>query len=172
MLRDLRSKVRNIFDSSENSEHWYNAGLAAKYKGELTESLRCNQKAVELDPRNEAAWWNLGIAATALRNWPEARRAWRGFGIDVPPGDNEMRDAGQTACVRLNPSADGEVVWGERIDPARNGDFERAGACLWAPVSRHCAARRGSEWDQEIRRRRSRCIRRARAVGGFELRYL
>jgi hypothetical protein len=40
----------------------------------------------------------LGIAATALHDWPEAAA---------------------TACVRLNPQSSGEVVWGERLDPAR-----------------------------------------------------
>src|SRR5690242_11621848 len=56
---------------------WYNRGLQAKYQGEWQESLRCNQKAVQLDSTDQDAWWNLGIAATALRDWGEAARAWR-----------------------------------------------------------------------------------------------
>lgn len=44
---------------------WYNRGLDAKYLGRWEESLQSNWKAVLLDPTDEAAWWNLGIAATA-----------------------------------------------------------------------------------------------------------
>jgi hypothetical protein len=98
---------------------WYNLGLSSKYAGMWEESLRFNQRASALNPKDEAAWWNLGIAATALRNWPEARRAWRGFGIDIPDSAGEVEMPVVTACVRLDPNRSGEVVWGDRIDPAR-----------------------------------------------------
>jgi hypothetical protein len=97
----------------------YNLGLSSKYAGRWEESLHFNQRAAALDPKDEAAWWNLGIAATALHDWPEARRAWRGFGINIPDGDGEVEMPVVTACVRLNPNGSGEVVWGDRIDPAR-----------------------------------------------------
>jgi tetratricopeptide (TPR) repeat protein len=98
---------------------WYNLGLHTKNTGRWSESLRFNQRALELDPTDEAAWWNLGIAATALRNWSEARRAWKGCGIELDDGIGEVRMPAVTACVRLDPSASGEVVWGQRLDPAR-----------------------------------------------------
>jgi hypothetical protein len=98
---------------------WYNLGLTAKYEGRWQDSLRFNQRCAALDPEDEAAWWNLGIAATALHNWPEARRAWRGFGIDIPDGAGEVQMPVVSACVRLDPDRAGEVVWGDRIDPAR-----------------------------------------------------
>lgn len=44
----------------------YNLGLIRKYRGEWAESLDFNRRAVELDPDDEAANWNLAIAATAL----------------------------------------------------------------------------------------------------------
>jgi len=81
--------------------------------------MRFNQHALELDPSDEAAWWNLGIAATALRNWTEARRAWKGCGIELEDRTGEVRMPAVTACVRLDPSSSGEVVWGQRLDPAR-----------------------------------------------------
>src|SRR5262249_22308933 len=62
---------------------WYNLGLVHKRQRNWPKTLRCNLRATELDPTNEAAWWNLGIAATALGRWRIARSAWRGFGIDV-----------------------------------------------------------------------------------------
>ena len=102
-----------------NQPAWFNLGLVYKRLHRWPESLRCNQRAAELDPKDEAAWWNMGIAATALRDWRAARAAWRGFGLKVPDGDGPIvADYGIT-CVRLNPDGSGEVVWCDRVDPAR-----------------------------------------------------
>ncbi|MFN7925712.1 MAG: tetratricopeptide repeat protein [Bryobacteraceae bacterium] len=97
----------------------YNLGLEAKHLCNWEESLRCNIRATELNDQDEGAWWNLGIAATALHDWATARKAWRWFGVDIPDGDGEWAGQAEPACVRLNPERDGEVVWGERLDPAR-----------------------------------------------------
>jgi hypothetical protein len=78
-----------------------------------------HKRATDLDSHKEAAWWNLGIAASALRDWPEARRAWMAYGIDLADGPGEVSMPPITGCVRLNPKDAGEVVWGDRIDPAR-----------------------------------------------------
>lgn len=104
---------------SSRSVPWYNLGLDYKNTRQWQESLRCNQRAAELNPKDEAAWWNLGIAATALKNWPEARRAWRAYGITLDSDDGEVLMPQVGACVRLNPKSNGEVVWGLRLDPAR-----------------------------------------------------
>ena len=101
------------------SAPWFNLGLLAKHAHRWEDSMRFNQRAVELNSNSQAAWWNLGVAATALRDWEEARRAWAGFGIEVPGTSGEVRLDPQDACVRLNPGTDGEVVWGTRLDPAR-----------------------------------------------------
>jgi hypothetical protein len=101
------------------STPWYNQGLVEKYAGRWKESQAFNLQATALDRGNQGAWWNLGIAATALHDWQEARRAWRGFGVDIPDGTGEVTIMPSVACVRLNPRESGEVVWGERIDPAR-----------------------------------------------------
>lgn len=109
----LKSKKQRAIDE-------YNLALEAKYKADWQRSLEHGQRAAELNPKDEATWWNLGIAATALRDWPEARRAWRQYGIeDLGSGDGEILWDSVTACVRLNPEKSGEVVWGTRIDPAR-----------------------------------------------------
>src|SRR5688500_30458 len=65
----------------------YNVGLIYKYRREWKESLRYNRLAAELRPDDEATNWNLGIAATALREWRVAREAWRRAGIKVEEGD-------------------------------------------------------------------------------------
>lgn len=97
----------------------YNKGLKAKYAGDWHESLVHNQLADKLRSGDEATLWNLGIAATALRNWDEARRAWRSCGIQVNDGPGEVLMPQMDGCVRLNPKVSGEVVWGTRIDPVR-----------------------------------------------------
>jgi tetratricopeptide (TPR) repeat protein len=99
---------------------WYNLGLVFKRQRLWRESLECNRNAAERNPADQAAWWNLGIAATAVGDWPEARRAWTGFGLELPPGEGEilMTNLGPTP-IRLDPSGAGEVVWCTRIDPAR-----------------------------------------------------
>jgi hypothetical protein len=100
---------------------WFNMGLIYKWRHEWTEALACNERAASLSEggEGEPAWWNLAIAATALRRWDVARNAWRRFGIVVPDGDDEIQMPLGMAPVRLRPQDHGEVVWGLRIDPAR-----------------------------------------------------
>lgn len=98
---------------------WFNLGLLHKRRRAWADSLRFNRTATELDPEDEAAWWNLGIAATALSDWETARAAWMGFGIDIPEGEGPVHmDLGMVP-IRLDPESRGEVVWCQRIDPAR-----------------------------------------------------
>ena len=61
----------------ELKEAWFDLGLIAKWEGRWEMALECNLRAAELEgPRSgEPAWWNLGIAATALSDWDVARRA-------------------------------------------------------------------------------------------------
>jgi tetratricopeptide (TPR) repeat protein len=101
---------------------WYNLGLLRKEQRNWRESLRCNQKAVALDQSEREAWWNLGIAATALGDWAEARRAWKGFGIEIPEGEGPIEMEIGLAPIRIHtygPYEESEVVWCRRIDPAR-----------------------------------------------------
>lgn len=97
----------------------YNLGLLCKYQGRWRDSLIFNKRATSLAPDDEAAWWNLGIAATALSEWSEARAAWAACGMTVPTGDGPPDFAFGSTPVRLDPAGDAEVVWANRIDPAR-----------------------------------------------------
>lgn len=105
-------------DPSRPQTH-YNIGLIYKYRGGWRESFEHNRRSVALDESNEAANWNLAIAATALRDWVTAREVWHrlGFGIDL--GDTPIEDDFGITPVRLNPDDNAEVVWGQRIDPVR-----------------------------------------------------
>jgi TPR repeat len=99
---------------------WFNMGLVHKRRRQWDEAMACNQRAASLGgEQGDPAWWNLGIAATALRRWDVARPAWQRFGVPVPDGDGEVRTNFGPAPVRLDPERNGEVVWGQRIDPAR-----------------------------------------------------
>ena len=97
----------------------YNLGLLYKYQSRWRESLEFNQRAAAIDGDHKAAWWNLGIAATALSEWTEARRAWVHCGMTVPSGDGPPDFNFGSTPVRLDPNGDAEVVWAHRIDPAR-----------------------------------------------------
>ena len=97
----------------------FNLGLLYKYSGDWKRSLECNQRATELDPDDQGGWWNLGIAATALGRWDVARSAWQRAGLRVPDGDGPPDFPCGRTPIRLNPDADGEVVWSDRLDPAR-----------------------------------------------------
>jgi tetratricopeptide (TPR) repeat protein len=82
----IRYYEKAIRHAPQWSVPWYNLGLVYKYERQWQESFRCNAEAVELDPSDEAAIWNMGVAATALGWWPEARSAWRQFGIRISEG--------------------------------------------------------------------------------------
>jgi hypothetical protein len=103
----------------QKSESFYNIGLIYKYRGDWLASFEWNLRANQLEPSDEAARWNLAIAATALRDWKTARQAWldQGISLDGDAGPIEM-DFGATP-VRLNADSNGEVVWATRIDPVR-----------------------------------------------------
>lgn len=97
----------------------YNMGLIYKYRGDWQKSLEFNSRAYELSPSDEASRWNLAIAATALRRWSVARKAWRDNGLELADVNEPITmELGQTP-VRLNSKDAGEVVWGKRIDPVR-----------------------------------------------------
>ncbi|MFK7800210.1 MAG: tetratricopeptide repeat protein [Anaerolineae bacterium] len=101
------------------SSPWYNLGLVYKRQKNWQQSFECNLKATQLDSRDEAAWWNLGIASTALMKWDTARHAWSNFGVKLPEGDGPLEMNLGPTPIRLNPDTSGEVVWCQRIDPAR-----------------------------------------------------
>jgi ribosomal protein S27AE len=129
-------------------EAWFDLGLVHKWSGEWEEAFDCNLRAAELigERRDEPAWWNLGIAATALHRWDVARRAWRNYGVDIPDGVGPIEADLGHGPVRLNPDGDAEVVWGQRIDPARmrltSIPFPASGH-RWADVVLHDGAPNG-----------------------------
>ena len=105
-------------DPQDASLH-YMAGLAAKYLGCWRESLAANLAALQLESDSEGARWNAAIAATALGDWVAARAQWQALGIPIPGDAGPIEARFGPAALRLNPAAQGEVVFGSRIDPVR-----------------------------------------------------
>jgi tetratricopeptide (TPR) repeat protein len=96
-----------------------NIGLIYKYRGAWKESFRFNKRAHELAPDDEAAAWNLAIAATAVRDWVTARTVWNSLGLPIDLGTVPISEDFGLTPIRLKPTDDGEVVWARRIDPVR-----------------------------------------------------
>ncbi len=119
----LKEAVRLYREAAALDRRWaaplYNLGLLFKRQRDWKRSLLYNHRATSRNPEDKAAWWNLGIAATALGDWEAARAAWRGFGVKVPDGEGPLHFPCGVAPIRLNPAGSAEVVWAQRIDPAR-----------------------------------------------------
>ena len=100
---------------------WFNLGLVHKLRREWREALRCSRQAGGLvnSDENEAAWWNAGIAATALQDWASAREAWSKYGLPIPLGEGEISMDFGFSPIRIRSNNHVEVVWCRRIDPAR-----------------------------------------------------
>lgn len=118
---------------------WFEAGMYSKARADWSESAARNARAVQLfdagddqafEGENPAAW-NLGIAATALADWPTARRAWTAYGVDgLGEGEGPIDVDLGTVPIRLNPDrpslahqvspdlGDTAVVWCWRRSPA------------------------------------------------------
>lgn len=129
---------------------WYNIGLVHKWRRHWRASADANLRAAELlaEPQ-QPAWWNLGIAATAVGDWALARRAWAGFGLELPGVDGPIDGDFGIGAVRLQPA--GEVVWGRRLDPCRmrilNVPLPDSGH-RWSDVVLHDGEPRGRRrWD-------------------------
>lgn len=97
----------------------YNLGLVHKFEKRWQESLEANMVAHRLAPEDDAAYWNLAIAAGALGRWDQARVAFAAIGMKVPdtPGPWDFQLG--LVPIRLNPQGDAEVVWCHRLDPVR-----------------------------------------------------
>lgn len=99
----------------------YNLGLIYKYRCDWEKSFYHNTRALELDPENQGAKWNLGIAATMLKQWKVARTCWNAFGTNYEIIDEDTASAGNIgeASIRLDPNGEAETVWATRVCPAR-----------------------------------------------------
>lgn len=101
---------------------WFNRGLVFKYAGDWAASLEANEQALRRDPAHQGAIWNVGIAATALGRWDVARAMWQRYGIQLKPAESTESECAfgpYTTPIRVSLKGAPEVVWTDRIDPAR-----------------------------------------------------
>lgn len=104
----------------EDADYHYMRGLVHKYMRDWRGSLHHNQRSQALrDEPDDATLWNAGIAATALGDWAEARRAWAACGINVPEGEGPIDGDFGICSIRLNAWDEGETVYAHRIDVVR-----------------------------------------------------
>lgn len=98
---------------------WFNLGVIYKWRARWPDARRCIERTLELETGNrEGALWNRGIVATALGDWEVARKAWRSYGIKIPDGTGPIDGNFGMTPVRMRVEGS-EVVWCDRIDPAR-----------------------------------------------------
>ncbi|GAA0798339.1 hypothetical protein [Spirilliplanes yamanashiensis] len=119
--RLLEQAVRAAPDQRGSERLWFDAALAYKFLRDWPKAYELGREAAARSRRGaeDPAFWNLGIAATALRDWATARDCWAGYGLDLPPGTGEITaDLGPT-CVRIDTRDGQEVVWAVRLCPAR-----------------------------------------------------
>lgn len=87
-------------------------GHIYKYRREWKPTLYYHKKAIALEVANQQAWWNMGLAATALGKLRQARRVWDKFGWSrleqVYP---------RPVSVRLQFQNQFEVLWVQPISP-------------------------------------------------------
>jgi len=108
--------ARDALPSSWDAQ--FGVGVAMKWLCRWEECLEASQNATQLRHDLVGAWWNVGIASTALGKWRFARQAWREANIDVEIDDGPLEMQAGQSPVRLK-TTNSEVVWCHRIDPAR-----------------------------------------------------
>ena len=99
-------------------EAHFGLGVAAKWLCDWDESIQASRRAAKLREDFVGSWWNIGIAATALGFWKEAREAWNKAGVKVEVSDAPLEMKLGRVPIRLK-TTNNEVVWCDRLDPAR-----------------------------------------------------
>ena len=111
--------LRDALSATPRPSSWFDLGLMHKWRQEWPECLAANLEAARLEPGMVEACWNGAIAATALSDWPTARRLWGAYGVPPLAGDGEPTETIATTPVRVGGDDGQEVVWCSRLDPAR-----------------------------------------------------
>lgn len=136
--RELANQITRLFDerrfvdalplareqcelAPERWGGWADRAVAAKHAGELSECFDASLRAIAAagEDADAGLYWNLGIAATALADWPRARSAWKQCGLEVPGTEGPIHWKLGAVPIRIAPAHSPEVVWCERICPAR-----------------------------------------------------
>lgn len=102
---------RIIKQASYWPEPYLRLGAIYSARKEWKPALYYNKKAIALAVDNKEAWWNVGIAATALRKTRLAKRVWQKFGVS--------NTTSYPISVKIAYQDKFEVLGARRIDAAR-----------------------------------------------------
>jgi tetratricopeptide (TPR) repeat protein len=114
-VRHFEGAIRSMPSSWEAH---FGLGVVLKWLCRWEASLEASSNATSLRPGFEGSWWNVGIAATALGRWRQAREAWNEAGVESEVNDEPLVMKLGRGPIRLK-TTNHEVVWCDRIDPAR-----------------------------------------------------
>ena len=91
--------------------------LQAIYKSrqEWKPTYHYTKRALALDPMHSDVWWDLGIAATALKKWRIARNVWSKF--NIPP--TFPKNTREVCAIYLPNGNQFELIWARPLCPAR-----------------------------------------------------
>ncbi len=89
-------------------------GNIYKYQQDWKATLHYNKKAAAIDASDQTAWWNIGIAATALKKPRLAKSVWSKFGFE-----DEKWKQKSVRCARITLGKQFDIVWVNPLDPAR-----------------------------------------------------
>jgi len=82
---DIYNAIKLYKHVAKHTPHWAppfeRLGTLYKYRQDWKAALHYIKKSVALNPGNQKAWWDLGIAATALKRWRIAKNVWSKFGL-------------------------------------------------------------------------------------------
>lgn len=102
---------------------WLNLGLLYKRTGRWQNALdafhrsRLRLTATASTVTYASLLWNVGITASIVSNWLDARRAWADLGYPV---ERELRSPPKLSIGRVLLVSAGELPWeAETLDPAR-----------------------------------------------------
>ena len=122
-LSDYESAVVHFRNAIAADPSWsvphYNLGLAYKFLKRWSESRQANLCAFELDPQDEAVYWNLAISSVAVSDWELAGVAFQSIGMTLPMSPPPWDFKLGLIPIRVNPQDSPEVVWCHRLDPVR-----------------------------------------------------
>lgn len=120
LIRAARS-AEEAGDGEQAGRLWFDAALAYKLLCDWPRAFELGRAAAASAERGvgDPAFWNLGIAATALHDWDAAREAWLAFGIALKGTQGEVREEFGMTPIRVDPDGKAEVVWAQRICPTR-----------------------------------------------------
>lgn len=90
---------------------YFQLGYIYKKRQEWKACLHYHKKFLARSPSEKKAWWNLGIAASALNKWRIARNVWSKFGLS--PTESAP------CCIQLKTATRFELFWVKSLDPAR-----------------------------------------------------